>query len=213
MSRKHIRHIFFWKWFPNNDPIAATVARLCILREDLYLETMALMEESIPSLDKNSPPWRLMYFWRNSVRTLMEIRSALETLQIDKRFLGSLAAQPEQFQEAFNKLVQKIRAAHDLLKDVRNEIGAHVKLQAVQEALANMNMDSNGLIELGPVIAESHYRFASQLVGQILLRDVPNESWENHLNEVLGKTAELSAALEAIDIVLLAYMDTRRLWD
>jgi hypothetical protein len=213
MSRKHIRHIFFWKWFPYNDPIAASVARLCILREDLYLETMALLEESIPSLDKNSPPWRLMYFWRNSVRTLLEIRSALETLQRDRKFLNSFAAQPEQFQEAFNKLAQKIRTAHDLLKDVRNEIGGHVKLQAVKEALSNMDMDSNGLIELGPVIAESHHRFASQLVGQILLRDVPNENWENHLKEVLGKTAELSAALEAIDIVLLAYMDAKGLWD
>jgi DNA mismatch repair ATPase MutS len=189
------------------------VARLCILREDLYLETMALMEESIPSLDKNSPPWRLMYFWRNSIRTLLEIRSALETLQKDKEFLDSISVQPEKFQEAFNKLVHKIRTAHEFLKDVRNEIGGHVQLQAVQEALEHMDMDSNGLIELGPVIAESHHRFASQLVGQILLRDVPNESWESHLNEILGKTAELSAALEAIDIVLLAYMDARRLWE
>lgn len=171
------------------------------------------MQESIPSLDKNSPPWRLMYFWRNSVRTLLEIRSALETLQTDKEFLGSLAAQPEWFQEAFNKLVYKIRTAHELLKDVRTEIGGHVKLQAVQEGLAHMNMDSNGLIELGPVIAESHYRFARQLVGQILLRDVPNQNWENHLKEILGKTSELSAALEAIDIVLLAYIDARRLWE
>lgn len=154
-----------------------------------------------------------MYFWRNSVQTLFEIRSALEALQSDKDFRTSLSAQPEHFQEAFNKLAQKIRTAHDFLKDVRNEIGGHVKLQAVQEALANMGMDSNGLIELGPVIAESHHRFASQLVGQILLRDVSNESWESHLKEILGKTAELSAALEAIDIVLLAYMDARRLWD
>jgi hypothetical protein len=174
---------------------------------------MALMEESIPSLDKNSPPWRLMYFWRNSVRTLMEIRSALENLQRDHSFLDSLSAQPEPFREAFNKLIDEIRTAHETLKDVRNEIGGHVKLQAVQEALTNMNLDSNGLIELGPVIAESHYKFASQLIGQILLRDVPNESWDSHLNELLGKTAELSAALEAIDIVLVAYMDARRLWD
>ncbi|MDO8355757.1 MAG: hypothetical protein Q7U76_05140 [Nitrospirota bacterium] len=171
------------------------------------------MEESIPSLDKNSPPWRLMYFWRNSVRTLFEIRSALEALQGDEGFRSSLLAQPRHFQEAFNELVQKIRTAHELLKDIRNEISGHVKLQAVQEALTTMDMDSNGLIELGPVISESHYQFASQLVGQILLRDVPTANWESHLEKTLGKTAALSAALEAIDIVLVAYRDTKRLWD
>ncbi|HKW87083.1 MAG TPA: hypothetical protein VJM82_08430 [Nitrospiraceae bacterium] len=76
-----------------------------------------------------------------------------------------------------------------------------------------MNMDRQALIELGPTIAESHYRFASEVAGEILLRDVPQESRETYLKEILGKTAKLSVALEAIDIVLLAYMDGRRLID
>ena len=39
------------------------VPRLCILREDLYLETLALIEETLPPLDKNTVVWRMTYFW------------------------------------------------------------------------------------------------------------------------------------------------------
>jgi hypothetical protein len=213
VTRQHIRHIFFWKWFPSDDPVAASVARLCILREDLYLETTALIEESIPSLDKNGVPWRTMYFWRNSVRTLLEIRSALQVLRSNDEFLSSLSIQPEPFRKAFEKLEVKIRAAHEFLKDVRNEVGGHVKHQPVKMALATMDMDRKALIELGPTIAESHYKFAGELVAEILLREIPYESRETYLKEKLGMTAELTGALHAIDIVLLAYADARRLMD
>ena len=59
---RHIRHVSFWKWFPSDDPVAVSVARLCILRKDLYLETTALIEETIAPIDKNGVPWRTMYF-------------------------------------------------------------------------------------------------------------------------------------------------------
>jgi len=189
------------------------VARLCILREDLYLETMALTEESIPSLDRNGVPWRTMYFWRNSVRALLEIRSALQELKSNDEFLSSLSNQPEQFRKAFQKLDEKIRASHEFLKDTRNKIGGHVGHQPVKMALANMDMDRKALIELGPTIAESHYKFAGELVVETLLRKVPYENRETYLSEKLGMTAELTEALHAIDIVLLAYVDARRLMD
>ena len=40
--KSRIRYISPRKWFPAHDPIAATVARLCILREDLYIELLGL---------------------------------------------------------------------------------------------------------------------------------------------------------------------------
>lgn len=189
------------------------MARLCILKEDLYLETMALTEESIPSLDKNGVPWRTMYFWRNSVRTLLEIRSALHALKSSEEFLRSLSIQPEQFRIAFEHLDVKIGAAHEFLRDVRNKVGGHVKHQSVKMALENIDMDRKALMELGPTTAESHYQFAGELVAEILLQGVPYESRETYLNEKLGMTAELTGALHAIDIVLLAYVDVRRLMD
>ena len=37
MTRKHIRVVTLRKWFPPRDPLAAFMARLCILREDCSL--------------------------------------------------------------------------------------------------------------------------------------------------------------------------------
>lgn len=211
MITRHIRHIFFWKWFPSNDPIAVSVARLCILREDLFLETASFLEDSISSLDKNGEPWRTMYFWRSSVRTLLEIRSALQALKANKDFIESLSTQPEKFRKAFEHLDEKIRAAHDFLKDIRNEVGGHVKYEAVKMALENMDMDRKALIELGPTIAESHFKFAGELIAEIILRKIPTERRETYLEEKIKMTAELTGALHAIDIVLLAYVDSRGL--
>ncbi len=154
-----------------------------------------------------------MYFWRNLVRTLLEIQSALHALKSSEEFLLSLSIQPEQFRIAFENLSQKIAAAHEFLKNVRNEVGGHVKHQSVKLALENMDMDLDrkALISLGPTIVESHYEFAGELVAEILLREIPYESRETYLNEKLGMTAELTSALHAIDIVLLAYVDARKL--
>jgi hypothetical protein len=112
---------------------------------------MALTEEGIPSLDRNEVPWRTMYFWRNLVRTLLEIQSALHALKSSEEFLLSLSIQPEQFRIAFENLSQKIAAVHEFLKNVRNEVGGHVKHQSVKLALENMDMDLDrkALISLG----------------------------------------------------------------
>lgn len=152
-----------------------------------------------------------MYFWRSSVRTLLEIRSALQALKANKDFIESLSTQPEKFRKAFEHLDEKIRAAHDFLKDIRNEVGGHVKHEAVKMALENMDMDRKALIELGPTIAESHFKFAGELIAEIILRKIPTERRETYLEEKIKMTAELTGALHAIDIVLLAYVDSRGL--
>ena len=70
MSRTHIRHIDLASWFPKDDPVAVCIARLCILREDLYLEFEGLNPENIKLLDENSAVWRRTYFLVTS--TLLE---------------------------------------------------------------------------------------------------------------------------------------------
>ena len=213
MPNQHIQHISFWKWFPANDPVATSVARLCILREDLYLETLALIEESLPPLDKNTAVWRMTYFWRNSVRTLFEIRSAIEILYSEDEFRNALESQPLPLRDAFKSLKDEIVKAHGVLKPIRNSIGGHVLQQAVKKGLSNMDFGRGGLIELGERVHDTHYRFVSELLGVVWLGENPGSEWKEEIEKTVKLIAELSRALETIDIVFDTYMRSRRLLD
>ena len=95
MPRSHLRPITLSKWFPSNDHTATVVARLCILREDYRLEVEGLIKKDFnpfdvgssvskpDSLDGNSSSWRRLYFFRSSLRTLEEVRSAIDGLFVD----------------------------------------------------------------------------------------------------------------------------------
>jgi len=51
MRGAHVRIVVLRKWFPPDDPLAAKIARLCILREDLLIEMHGVYTESITELD------------------------------------------------------------------------------------------------------------------------------------------------------------------
>ncbi len=53
------------------------MAQLCVLREDLYLELEGLSEDEIGPLDHNGDNFRSAYFFRNSTKTLFEIRKVV----------------------------------------------------------------------------------------------------------------------------------------
>jgi hypothetical protein len=80
MTGVQLRPIKLRKWFPPQDTVATMVAMLCILREDLLLELYGITNEHIPRLDDNDSGYRRTYFWRNSLRTLTEIKKVLTRL-------------------------------------------------------------------------------------------------------------------------------------
>src|SRR5260370_4670281 len=114
------------KWFPPHDPLAARVARLCILREDFAIEMQGVYQEEIKELDSHSAAWRRVYFIRNLVRTLMEIESTIHGLRSNAEFVSLLAEQPTEVQEQFEKLFKAMEAAHAIVKYTRNTICGHV---------------------------------------------------------------------------------------
>jgi hypothetical protein len=101
MPRSRIQHICLPHFFSPEDPIAVTVARLCILREDLFLEGQAIRQLSLGPLDSNGEEWRRLYFWRNSFRTLENIRSALHALSCKPEFRRALSKECIEVQKGF----------------------------------------------------------------------------------------------------------------
>lgn len=211
MLRWHIRPVKLRKWFPPHDGLAACVARLCILREDFLLESQGVYSEEIKALDEHSDKWRRMYFLRNSIRTLSEIRGAIETLQRQAEFKRILAAQPKARQNRFRKLIKEFTKAHRVVKEIRNSLGGHVQHKAVQKALDGMSFDQWGFLEVGRILKETHYKFAGELVATIMVGGAPENLQMSKLENDFKLIAELFPVLPLMDEVVDMYAEARGL--
>jgi hypothetical protein len=67
------------------------------------------------------------------------------------------------------------KISSEFLKDLRNNLGGHVPQMAVADALKRMNSDRTALIEISAdgKVGSQHYRFASELVLQMMLPRTP----------------------------------------
>ena len=111
----YIRVVRLGKWLPAGDPLAASMARLIILREDFMLELRGIYATSISALDTHSDAWRRMYFFRSSVRTLWEIQGTLTMIRTNpefKRILQRRSAKEQNQLKANLSEVECRRIAH-----------------------------------------------------------------------------------------------------
>jgi hypothetical protein len=209
--KAYIRTIRLGKWFPPNDFLAASVARLCILREDFMTELRGIEGDAIPQLDQHSEQWRRMYFLRNSIRTLMEIRSTIETIQRDSEFKKVLAIQPREEQDEFRELIQRMNEAQETVKDLRNAVGGHVGQERIQQSLNEMNYDRFSLLEMGAVLKNTHYKFAGELVAGMFVAGTPENQQIARIESDFQKIAELIFVVHVMDLILLWYVKARGL--
>ena len=200
------------KWFPPGDPLAAKVARLCILREDFALEMHGVYAENVKALDSHSEMWRRLYFLRNLVRTLMEIQGGIQVLLGDKKFKVLLYKQSPEVKREFGRLARVIAEAHPILKEIRNDICGHVQESAVQEALDEISLDGFGLMEMGRIQRESHFKFAGELITNILVKGVAENEKAKVLGDKMAKIANLFDTFALIERILLMYAEDRGLW-
>jgi hypothetical protein len=207
-----IKPIRLRTWFPPDDPVATAVARLCVLREDLILELHGIVADNLEKVDGNSNEWRRMYFWRNSLRTLEEIKHSLNNINRQVSFRQALAREPAQVKTAFESQKKELnKTSQEVLGELRNTVSAHLDGGVMQDALDQMEGDREGLVEIGETVGRIHYKFTGELILAILLRGVPPKSQMETFKTVLGKSAKLSRAVSAIDDVFACYARDRRL--
>lgn len=207
MLKAHIQFINLREWFPPRDPLATCVARLLILREDFLLELKGIEAHEIPQLDLNEDKWRRMYFLRRSILTLSEIRSSLETLQVQPEFKRMLLNQPPAKQADFKKLLADFNQAHAVVRDIRNAIGGHILQDRVQGALDKMSSNRSGILEVGPKVHETHFKFVGELLVAILVGDLLHAKIENDLQTI----ANLLPSLPLIEEIFAMYVESRGL--
>jgi hypothetical protein len=207
-----IRPVRLRKWFPPKDPVATAVAMLCVLREDFLLELYGITNDRIDRLDDNDTGFRRTYFWRNSLRTLEEIKNVLNSLNSDATFRDSMSSKPPDIKAAFEELKRELNKTSDeFLRDLRNTVGGHLDQEMVQITLDGMNPEREGLIEVGDTVGKIHYRFAGELIWAALLRDAPEKTHIEKMEYLLRRSASLSQTVKAIDDVVACYVRDRKL--
>jgi len=212
MARLHIRPVKLRKWFPPHDPLATAVAMLCILREDFLIELYGIVDDSLGRLDDNDESYRRTYFWRNTLRTLEEIRNVLNRLNTEGSFRDAMAREPAAVQEAFKKLKRELnKASGQFLLNLRNTMGGHLDEPTIQAALDGMDPQQEGLFHVGEILGKTHYKFAEEILWAAILGNVPERDFPQKIGELLDRSSRLNRTVLAIDYVVDCYLTDRRL--
>jgi hypothetical protein len=187
------------------------MARLCILREDLYLEMMGVWKARIAVLDEHSVLWRKMFFWRSLVKTVWEIRKTIETLNTVPEFKTVLKRQPIGWQKQFADMVNLLNKHERLVEDIRNSLGGHVLFRSVEQALDGMSFESFGYIEVGEIEKKTHYRFANDLVLEMMLQGVDEQKRLEEITRHFRSVADLLPVFALTGVLFTIYADARKL--
>lgn len=205
----HIRHISLHEWFPATDPFAVAMARLCILREDLFLEWHGVIVASLDSLDAASKEWRRLYFFRHSVRTLYEIRRALQAIQAISSFKKALKQEKKAVQNRLNRLNKQFGALYEEIKAIRHHMVCHVEPEPIQKALEDTPLDSRGLIQHSSDPLKIHYKFARELMVEVLRSGHGGD--DETVLALLDRIGQVFPVLVLIDEIFVIYARSKGL--
>ena len=134
---------------------------MSVLYEDLRIETFALTanDEDVKRLDHLDKRYRVHYFLRRSIATLLEFRGALLKMSRTEEFKAERAScfhrdaslTRKSQRELFGMVSDALtffHNHHDVLKDLRNAVGGHFGDAAAHQATANVDPDAVGKLEV-----------------------------------------------------------------
>lgn len=197
--------------FPPDDDYAATMARICILWEDLITEASAGRQTSIREMDGNSPQWRRLYFLRRSIGTVHEIGRALHTLRGHKEFKEAVSKQSHYDRDGFETRYEILTKHRNDIKTFRNDIGGgHVQQGAIQKGINTLNSELSGLFQFGEFYGDIRFKFAYQLTQCVMFPFQEEQDPEQELAKVLTVIEKATTnALRLVEFVFAVYVKER----
>jgi hypothetical protein len=179
----------------------AHLARLCVLYEDLRIETFAISADSIAKLDVLDPldensedlarvgRYRRNYFLRRSIGTLFEFAEGLRLLNECPDFSLIKADFDAYVRGIWAEATDFFQQNEGLIKEIRNDIGGHFGLPAAQFAVENLNVDAVGKIE---VILDEDRRprdprlhFAGEIAASAMCKRLPGHDLHEEMGDLI----------------------------
>jgi hypothetical protein len=168
------------------------IARLCVLYEDLRLELeeLHIVDEKPEDERSSADQYRVMYFLRRALSTLIEFRGGLTTVCKTSEFKrATLTALDTRYIVQADQFLQ---SHWDRLKELRNEFGGHIKLPGVQFATEHFS-DVFGSVTWNPARDAWLVALECDFAGHIVAGAISSK-----LNAGTDVRAELQAALGVI---------------
>jgi hypothetical protein len=198
---------------------------MSVLYEDLRIETFALTanDEEVRRLDHLDKRYRVHYFLRRSIATLLEFRGALIRMSRTEEFRAERAAcfdrssslTRKSQQELFKMISDALRffeKHHTVLKNLRNNVGGHFGDEAAHQATTNIDPNAFGKLE---VVFDKSRRgggsklhYAGEIAATAFTRSLPGikprqEEIEDAIQMVRDGYAHLTKAMHALVILFL----------
>jgi hypothetical protein len=212
---RNLREIFW----PVDREFITRVARLCVLYEDLRIESQGAREmEAIPKVDGLSKAYRQFYFLRRSLVTLIEFHGALSQINtgawenwIKNNANADLRRKWTEAVRFFNE-----NREHWVL--LRGNVGGHYPESAARYAIEGLHPDATGALEANisaETIGSFKLHFCTELVGVTLRTSMPNQnSTDDEFDQYQTKTFHsLSKGWEhaafAVQVLLVEFLARR----
>jgi hypothetical protein len=131
-------------------PLLDSLAQLSVLYEDLRIETFAITanEEDVKRLDELSAKYRINYFLRRSIATLLEFEGALNKLSKTSEYKAARDNIDRGLIRTVSEAIRFFQHHHRLLKSLRNDIGGHFNDDAAAFATRHTEPDVTAKIEI-----------------------------------------------------------------
>lgn len=169
LHAKALRRVFQ----DSHNLLDAHIARLCVLFEDLRIETYGIVEESYPSLDFAGEGYRRHYFLRRSIATIFEVAQELRLIDELEDFQRIKQKFDEASLKRWNRAVTFFKRYERFFEAVRNDIGGHFGLTAARYALSDLPREYVGKIQIvrgGKNGAGVKLEFAGQIAASAMFR-------------------------------------------
>lgn len=206
-------------------PLMDCLAQMSVLYEDLRIETFALTanDDEVKRLDYLDQRYRIHYFLRRSIATLLEFRGSLIKMSRTQEFKAEKSSSFHQdasmTRKSQRELFDMVSDAlaffddhHSLLKNLRNAVGGHFNDAAAAQATASVDPDVVGRLEVIFDIARRgggpKLHYAGEIVATAFVKSLPGvkprqEEIEDAIRMIRDGYAHATKSMHALIILFL----------
>ena len=186
--------------------IECIVARLCVLYEDLRIETFACAAESLPRLDVLDPVeegdgspmavgrYRRNYFLRRSIATIKELIDSLEQLERNSEFVRIRNDFDAEVRALWDESFGYLDGQKAFMNKLRDDVGGHFGEQAAAYSVSHFSPDAIGRLEFR--MDDQRHRteprllFAGEIAATAMLRHLPGGGPPVEIQRMIKNCAE-----------------------